>query len=53
MLPPNATEIPIILFKDVVEWKNKAPVIITKMGVREFKVPVSALSITVSAKQNK
>jgi hypothetical protein len=33
--------------------KRKAPVRITKIGVREFRLPVNAPSILVSAMQNK
>lgn len=45
--------IPSTLLVDVLLWKNRAPIIITKMGVSEFSVPASALSIPSSAMQNK
>ena len=53
ILPVNAVIIPSILLADVLELKNKAPVIITKMGVRELRVPANALSMDSSAIQNR
>jgi len=44
---------PSILLAEVFELKNKAPVIITKMGVKEFNVPANAPSMPISATQNK
>lgn len=44
---------PHILLADGLLWKNNAPIMITKMGVRELRVPVRALSISSSAIQNK
>ena len=52
-LPAKAMAIPIILLADVFVLKKSAPVIITKIGVRQFKVPANELSIPSSAKQNK
>lgn len=52
-LPVNAIKIPSILFRAVLLLKNNAPVIITKIGVNEFKVPARALSMPNSATQNK
>ena len=53
ILPVKAVSIHIILFADVFELKNKAPVIITKIGVSELSVPANAPSIPISATQNK
>ena len=44
---------PTILFAGVFNLKNSAPLIITKMGVKEFRVPANALSMPSSAIQNK
>ena len=52
-LPVNAIKIPSILLPAVLLLKNNAPVIITKIGVKEFKVPARAPSIPNSATQNK
>ena len=48
-----AKAIPHILLADGLLWKNNAPIMITKMGVSELRVPVRALSIPSSAIQNK
>ena len=53
MLPVKAMQIPSILLDEVFELKNKAPVIITKIGVSELSVPASAPSMPNSATQNK
>ena len=52
-LPEKAMIIPIILLAEVFVLKKNAPVMITKIGVRQFSVPASELSIPSSAKQNK
>ena len=51
--PANAITTPKILFWLVWVLKNKAPIIITKMGVRQLSMPASELSISFSAMQNK
>ena len=53
VLPVKEISIPKILLAVVLLWKNNAPVMITKIGVREFNVPAKALSIPSSAIQNK
>lgn len=45
--------IPVILLAEVFVLKNNTPVIITKTGVRQFRVAASELSIPSSAMQNK
>ncbi len=53
MLPVKAIQMPSILLADVLLWKNKAPTMMTKIGVNELRVPARALSIPSSAIQNK
>ena len=44
---------PVILLGAALVLKNNAPVPITKMGVRELRVPASALSMDSSAVQKR
>ncbi len=53
MLPPKAIKIPVIFFEGTWYWKRRNPVIIANIGVSALSVPASALSIFVSAIQNK
>ena len=51
--PTTAMIIPMILLADVFVLKNTAPLNMTKIGVKEFRVPAKELSIFSSATQNK
>lgn len=53
MLPRKPTIIPIILPEGMLYLNNRAPVTMANIGVREFNIPASALSIWVSAIQNR
>lgn len=53
MHPVNAIKIPEIFFADTLRPKIKMPAIIANMGVSALSVPARALSIFVSAMQNK
>lgn len=53
MLPTNAMIIPHILPLGILVAKSNAPVIIAKMGVKEFNAPASELSMRLSATQKR
>ncbi len=51
--PKNAIRIPVVLFAVVLALKKSTPVMITKTGVKELRIPAIALSNFSSAMQNK
>lgn len=53
MLPEKAIKIPVIFFEETCRPKIIMPATSAKIGVSAFNVPASALSIFVSAMQNK
>ena len=53
MLPAKAMSMPMTLLAAVSFLKNKAPMMMTKMGVSELSIPASELSISCSTMQKR